>query len=270
MPWITPVIAFIFLVVAVFGIFTKSGKNLLRAIPFGNPMLWSVVFLIVGLLFGGIAYGGDLFNNLGTATISGPSTQPGVTAQAEIGACTLSTLSTAGAGGTGISTRTDPSNLQHYYIDVPTSNSSASLNGTLSCPLLDDSVSTARSTKCYITSSSFRSQVSTTDSNTYYIIATTASSSKVNGYPWAQTAYLNDGSVATTSSNQEATTVAFAEGTAIRLVGYYFTLPGTAFATLNNQTQNDISLYCGAGLGADGKYRGGSKEFTWTVTKLTG
>lgn len=165
-----------------------------------------------------------------------------------------------------LSFRADPSNLAHYYVDAKYDvDGDSSFNGTLSCKREGD-IEKAGKAVCYAMADSFRSETSTSDSNTYYIVDTSASASKVTGFPWAQVIYLNDGAIATTSSDREKTDLVFTGGSSAESqedLGYYITLPGnTIFGYLNNQTSNDINIYCNWGAGDQ-------EVAKFTITKTT-
>ena len=90
-------------------------------------------------------------------------------------------------------------------------------------------------------------------------VATTASASKIAGFPWQQTIYLSDsGSTtvgATTASDREMTNLVFAGGSApdaTQSLGFLITLPGaTPFSYLNNQSQGDVQIFCNGAQVAD-------------------
>lgn len=76
----------IFLIVGVLGLLSKKVRAVLRGIPIGNPQLWSIIFLVLGLVTGGSAY----LMNLSTASIGGGENPFGVNDQmATIGALDL-------------------------------------------------------------------------------------------------------------------------------------------------------------------------------------
>jgi hypothetical protein len=164
----------------------------------------------------------------------------------------LTTTYTADSAASGAYFVADPDSLSHYDAYVLHDNGTRVINGTVSCTRQGD-VEKAGRMECYIKGDAFKSETSTTDSNTYYILATSASASKVAGFPWAQTAYINDGSVATTASDREKTNVVFTGGAsaqAVETVGYSLTLPGaTPWSYLNNLTSNDVHIFCNYGSG---------------------
>ena len=262
--FISGTIAAILLVIGVLsttkGTLGGYAKAITGILPFGNAKLWGIIFITAGLIAGGatVLWSGAS-NVISGASVGGlGNANPSVSAQsAMIGTCTLSTISyTTAAQGGGITFSADANDLTHETIIVPTSNSSASINGTLSCPSLRSDYRQGVVANCQVQSDSFRSDVSTTDSNTYYILATSTIASKISGYKWAQTAYLNDGSVATTTSDQEATQLVYAQDVAKRSLGFYMTLPGSDFAKRNNQTSSDVKIVCDD-----------SQEFRFTITK---
>lgn len=248
MDWITPGIAAILLLVGALslikGSIGQSIRGFLGMIPFGSGKLWGVVLVAVGLIFGGIAGITSYAHSFSPATLVGQSEEPGTVSMLD--KCYYATYSQT--AGTNVTFRADPNDLSHLYADVKYESGTASLNGTLSCTRSGD-IEKALSTECYVKSGTFRNELSTTDSNTYYILATSNKASKVAGVPWAQTAYLSDGSVATTASDQELTQLVFTGGSSAQAkeaLGFYMTLPGaTVFGYLNNQTSNDVGIICG-------------------------
>lgn len=245
----------------------KSVRGFLGMIPFGSPKLWAAILIVLVVIGGGFGYGwtyikGLSAGTLGTATLTGATTTaagytPDIT-------CEIAQKSVTPTGyGSNVTFRADPTNLQHYYVDVKEVGGPANLNGTLTCKRSAADIDKAGAINCYVKGDSFRSETSTTDSNVYYILATSASASKVPGMLWSQTAYLNNGGVATTASDKEQTTLTYAGGasaSASQTLGYYFTLPGTAiYDYVANQTSHDITLYCG-----------GQPKFRWTISKVAG
>jgi len=228
---------------------------------FGYPV-GPIVFITLGIVFGGIS--GVMMGGLyiwdeakgQTASLSSDDVSSGFAGEIS---CSFASAPTEVDTTTNITFRADPNDVNHYYADVKYDSGAASINGTLYCQDSRDDLSKGVKHDCFIKADSFRNEVSTTDSNTYYILATSASASKVSGFPWAQTAYLNDGSVATTSSPKERVDLVFAQDESQEDLGYYLTLPGTTvFGYLNNQTSNDVSFIC------DGKEVG-----VLTITKTT-
>jgi hypothetical protein len=250
--WITGLWALIFLLAGFIAVFFRGGlgssiRSVFGIIPIGNPKLWGVIFIVLGLMFGGLAYGWNQISGL-TAGIGTATTIGTTPTTSQLTNCRFQYASASkDAGVAGAVATVDTSDLSHYYYYTKATNGSVSLNGTISCDRTGD-IDKAYATNCWIVSDSFRSESSTTDSNTYYTIATSSTKSKVPGFPWAQTAYLQSGAVATTASDQEVTQIVFTGGSgaiATQQLGYYFTLPGqTAFNYLNNQTSKDVNIYC--------------------------
>lgn len=230
-------------------------RSLIGWMPF-SPKMAAVVTIVLGLLLGGV---GTIMAWIPatTATITGDNADDvaGVSSLS----CTLATIN-EGVAADNVTFRADPSNLNRYYADVKYDSEDAIINGTLSCDRGVANVN-AESFECYVKGQSFRSETSTTDSNTYYILETSASASKVPGYTYAQTAYLNDGAIATTSSNREKTNLGFSGGDSLQsqeTLGFYLKLPGTPFTYLNNQTSRDVVIECG-----------GNQVFDIVITKTT-
>lgn len=265
--WLYGIPAFILLLIGAVALIGKGSiggmaRGVTGAIPFGNAKLWAVIFIVLGLIFGGIAGATSLYSSVAasvsTASV-GSSDTAVANAQAPLALGPVTALSVTEVTSTdNLTLRADPSNLQRYYVDVKYDSGAASVNGTLNVPKVGTDLEHDAGIECLVKSQSYRSETSTTDSNTYYILATTTAQSKVSGYTWAQTAYLNDGSVATTSSNSEKTILTFPRGTAQRTLGFYYTLPGaTAFGYLNNQTSKTVDIECG-----------GQKVYQFVITKL--
>lgn len=266
--WLYGIPAFFLLLIGIFAFMGKGvlggyAKAIAGAIPFGGYKLWAVVFIVVGFIFGGIAGAGLLWGNVANS-VSTASITTGTTSASQVpgvlDTCYLSTISAVGPSS-NITFQADTQNLQREVVNVKSdAGAGFSINGTLNCKLPANSdLSVGRSVDCYVTSDSFRNQVNPqTDSNTYYILGTSSAKSKVPGYPWAQTAYLNDNAVATTSSDSERTSLTFVRDDSQQVLGYYFTLPGTsAFLTLQNNTQNNVHVNCG-----------GKEVYTFAINKL--
>lgn len=269
---ISGLIAFIFLLVGLIGLVGKKGvgnsvRGYLGMIPIGNPKLWAALFIVFGIVFGGIGYATTGFSSLvsktGTASLVGDNSNNLVSA-ADID-CTYNFLNSSTLGGnSNITFRTDPNNLKLRYADVKESGGAYSINGVLSCDRKTDNIREGQQVTCEIKGQSFRSETSTTDSNTYYITATSTSASKISGYPWAQTAYLADSGTgaapATSSSDQEVTKLVFAQDEVNQKIGFLFTLPGnTPWSYLNNQSSRNVDIDCG-----------GKTVGTVVVTKVSG
>jgi hypothetical protein len=266
--WLVGIPAFFLLLVGVLAIMGKGvlggyARTITGIIPFGGYKLWSAVFIIAGLALGGIAGAGALYSNI-AGSVSTASVVSGTTSASQVpgvlDTCYLSTISAVGVGS-NITFQADTQNLAREVVNVKSdAGAGYSINGTLNCKLPPNTdLSVGRSVDCYVTSDSFRNQVNPqTDSNTYYILATSSTKSKVPGYPWAQTAYLNDNAVASTASDSERTSLTFVRDDQQQALGYYFTLPGTtAFLTLQNNTQNNVRVNCG-----------GKDVYTFAINKL--
>lgn len=262
-------IAFTLLALGVVGLLSKTVRRTLFGwVSIGNPQLWSILFIGAGLVFGGLAYGSGLLASSSITTAAGIDNdmdEGEISAGAvNIGDCEFLQATEVAPASTNITLRADTSKLNHYYVDVKEDSGAGSVNATLSCPRITDNIRLGQSSVCYAKADSFRSETSTTDSNTYYIVATSSSASKIAGFPWSQTIYLKSGAVATTSDVKEKTELIWAQDAARQTLGVYATLPGaTAFGYMNNQTSKDINIYCES-QGSD-KIVG-----TLTVTKVAG
>ena len=90
-------------------------------------------------------------------------------------------------------------------------------------------------------------------------MAVSTTKSKVPELVYSQTAYINDGAVATTSSDKEKTKLVFAQDEAQEDLGFYLTLITEAnSANINNQTAHDVEIICN-----------GQQVGRLTVTKTT-
>jgi hypothetical protein len=262
------------LILAIVGVLMLTKINLFGLGPTVRSVGGKRFAVIIGIVLLVVSIGGAITYvknlNVGNLLQTGSLT----TKELEAGTAGITGLSCVFATPTnvapevavpGIKFRADPDDLSHYYADVQHVNGTASINGTLSCRRTGD-VNLAGVAQCYAKADSFRSETSTSDANVYYIVATTASASKVAGMPWRQTIYLNDGAVATTASEAEETDLVFVGGSGAESqedLGYYLTLPGaTAWSYLNNQTSNDVHIYCNFGAGDEQVAR-------LTITKVT-
>jgi hypothetical protein len=260
------VFALILVLIGVIGVFGKKGmgqtvRSFFSIIP-GNPKLYSAIILVIGLAGGGLAFGWGYVQSFtgGTASIIG-SEEPAVIQDVALSCIMTAPTSAGGAYSGNFSFRADTGDLTHYYVDVinGTGAGAGSINGTLTCKSARANIRDGVQSICHVESDSFKSLTSTTDSNTYYILATSTTTSKVPGYSWAQTAYLNNGAVATTSSDQEKTELVFVQDDVSQPLGYYLTLPGdTVFNYLTKSTSKDARIIC------DGKQVG-----RLTITKMS-
>jgi hypothetical protein len=229
-------------------------KGLIGWMPF-SPKMAAIVTILIGVLLGGW---GAAIALIPSDVASITSVNANTVAAKSALTCTLGVITKAVAND-NVTFRADNSNSQKYYADVKYDSEDAGINGTLTCSRSDGTKSETQD--CTIVGSSFRSETSTTDSNTYYIIENAAGKSKIDGLAYQQTAYLKDGAIATTSSDREKTSLTFTGGDtpqSSETLGFYFKLPNTPFTYLNNQTSNDVKINCG-----------GSQVFDIVVTKTS-
>lgn len=255
---ISGLVALVLLLIGIFGLFGKrtigsTVRSVLGMIPLGNPKLWSAIILILGLAGGGLAFGwgyvSSMGSGIGTATGLGGEDVALQNANLE---CEFSVLSSASPTTINVSdsltTALDSADRSHYtiYLKNFTNVGAGSMNGTLTCTSARVNIRQGTFADCSIQSDSFKSFTSTTDSNTYYILATSTQKSKVPGYTWQQTAYLNNDAVATATSDQEETKFVFAQDEVSQTLGFYFTLPGdTTFNYLRADTDpQDVRIVC--------------------------
>jgi len=262
----TAVLAVIGLFVGLIGLFGKGSlgqtvRGFLQAIPVGNAKLWSIIIIIAGLAGGALGTTMAYVGGLGSSASLGGSDKSSNVVSAM--SCELVTPTETVPLTQNITFRADPTDKKHYYADVKHDNGASSINGTLFCKDNRQDISKGAVHDVYVKSGAFKNEVSTTDSNTYYILATSASASKVPGFSWQQTAYISDSGSsntgATTSSPSERSDIVFAQDETTQYVGYYLTLPGaTAFGYLNNKSSVDVKFV------ADG-----NTVATLTITKTT-
>jgi len=251
--FVTPLIAFLLALVAAYGVLGKGGLAAsLRRIPGGKLTLVGLVAVLVifaGAIAGASQLWGKVAGSAATASLVSSSSDEvaGQTQASWIDYCTVGAISGVG-NGLNLTFHADTGNLQHYYVDVKSDagTPSASINGSLLCNRKTTSdLAIGASTVCYAKADSFRSEVSTSDANTYYIVSTSTTASKVRGYQWAQTIYLKDGSVAATTDDQEQTYFAIARDVSQDTLGFRFALPGSDYLKMNNQTAKNVNIFCG-------------------------
>lgn len=249
------------LVIAIVALMMILKIKFLGIAPGLNGMLgkFAIIVAILALVVsfsGAYAYGSGLIGGVHTASLD-KETSPGITGLTCVFNSAPSALSatyTTDTAVSGVSFVADPASLNHYKAYVLYNNGTRSINGSVVCTRTGD-INQAVAVPCYAKASSFRSETSTTDSNTYYWVATSASASKVAGFPWQQTIYLNSGAVATTASDREMTQLLFTGGASAQVtqtLGFYLTLPGdTPFSYLNNQSSGDVQIFCNGAQVAD-------------------
>jgi len=256
---ISATIAAVFLIVGVLGL-TKGSigqaiKGMFSAIPIGNPKLWAVIFVALGLIAGGIGGTVSLFKSatgsISTGSLTSSeveqSVQTGVNMDCRIASVTATTAAVVG----NVSMVSDVSDLKHYTIALTNSTNAGagSVNGTIICTRAG-SIDRAASAKCEFKAGSFRNRGSTSDTATYYMVDTSASASYVSGFPYLQTAYLKSGGVAASTDTQEKIDLIFAGGgsttpQAQQTLGFNFKLPSaTQLGYLNDQDSVDNGIYC--------------------------
>ena len=252
--------AFIILLIGVFALIGKGtlgglSKGILGAIPIGNIKLWSVIFIALGLVGGAFAGAGMTYDYvvgaIGGSTASFSSDATNQDAQLS---CVISKVSaTTAVGITNVTAVGNTNDLNHYYVTVSnaTGAGSYSINGTLDCDSGRADIRQGAVSNCYIKSDSFKSYTSTTDSNTYYIIAQTTGVSEVQGMSWKQTAYLKDSGTtnveADTADSQETIKLVFAQDEAQQYLGFNFALPGDTVLNYLTDSQDatvDVEIVC--------------------------
>jgi len=252
---VSGLVALILFLIGLVGLFGRKGlgqsvRGMLGMIPIGNPKLWAAILLIVGIAAGGAAFGWSYVSSglSGVTTATGLGATEGLSVQDAAVSCRFVSAPTS-ATAPGVTARADTSDLTNYYADVIYTNGTNSINGTILCKSDRADIRQGVKSTCYAKADAFRSQTSTTDSNTYYILATSTTPSVVPGMTWQQTAYLADSggtaTAATTSSQKESIDLVFAQDETEQYLGFYLTLPGsTVFGYLNNQTSSQVHIIC--------------------------
>ena len=248
-------VAFLFLLIGIWAfIWRKQSKMFLGK----YAMIFAIALIVVGIIAGGFTYAKSLPSKLKTGGLEIVEEEPESITPISSLVCIWNANPVNATAN--VSFRTDPNDLSHLYADVGTVSGAATFSGNMSCDRSGD-VEKAGSSVCYADAESFRNEVTTTDSNTYYIVDTSSKASKVSGHAWAQKIYLKDGSTAGTGDDQEKTQMVFSGGSSAQVnekLGLYVALPGTTvWGYLNNQTSRDVAFYCG-----------GEKVGRITITKL--
>ncbi|MDH3352837.1 MAG: hypothetical protein OEL87_00110 [Nanoarchaeota archaeon] len=245
-------------VIAVFAIFllTKYGEtfreSLLSWIPLPTKFLLVLIILVFGLMAGGFgaawhASAGALSTaSLGINTddviqdTTAPSVQQSVTG--EIASVNLD-VNMTGEYNKGSRTQYD------ITLTNVTGAGDGYVNGTIT---LERAASgTFGEVDCYAYGDEYGNQINPdTDSNIYSILArpTTNPTNKLSMVTslYAQSIYLNNGAIATTSSNIQETTVTFDRTDKTRTLGFYFVLPGdTVFNYLDDTDDANVHVVCG-------------------------
>lgn len=257
-----PIVGAIIFIIGLLSIWSKTLKSL-TSFPIGpkwGSFLWIGVGIILGALIGlplmwasitsaGSGAAGSL-NVLGTP-------QPATTAALGL-SCYMGTPD--GDNGTAASPTfiADPNDRTHYTATIASAAAAIAvhINGTVTCNI-NNPGQYAGAMDCAIFGGSFRNQGSTSDQNLYYILATGTTKSLVPGLTYQQTAYLKDGSEATTSDNQEVIPIVIANDqstpTVQEIIGYDVWLTTyTQLGYLNNQNSVDTDIKCDTN--GDGTY----------------
>jgi len=231
-----------------------------------NGRMLALCFLIVGvILFGGFtaAWSGTFGGLFKTASITDGDGIPDAT----VSDCTIAkarySLLSGGeemeSNATFIADETDPSN---YFIDTynlsvdalsgTETTDGVDLNGTLTLWVAE---TPATGQECnaliYIVGPNYKTQVETSGANAdviYSLIEESGSVSdlagvkgtnRVEAIDFTNTVYLNDGSIASTSSDKEITAVQFAAGEMKNTLGFAMELDVTAYNNIkkNNQVE---------------------------------
>jgi len=257
---ISGLVAFSFLLIGLIGLFAKGsiGQSV-RGMLGHYSKLILIALVIIGLMAGGFAYGSGAVKGLFGSVATASAINEGSSSSSDV---QLEDCYWASYGGStqalieNSTFRIDANDRSLLYADVQnesvvglkTAHLSNAINGTIVCSRTGD-IDKAGQTTCTAKAQTYKSLTSTTDSNTYSIVALNVQNSVIPGYSYQQSIYLNDGSIATTSSNPERTTWVFTGGASAQAqdtLGVYATLPGaTTFNYLTQQTSKDIVFECG-------------------------
>ena len=247
--WNSPLIAGILLPAGILGFLMPQVRAWFRIIPIGNPKLWSIIFVVVGLIAGGFAYWSGFVGSSTVASITGGN-QEEVISTALIDRCDYVAGTDEGAGS-AISVRADPNSRNNVYLDVDdslwTANTTSTgyneFNATWTC-IIDKvpATGTEEVIEFVTKGDEFKSEVSTTDSANYNLLVTSSTPSTIFSGKYRQTAYVADGAYATTSSTQEYGYVSYTAGEKSSTIGVRIEIDPTSFGTLNNYTIKKVDV----------------------------
>lgn len=255
---ISGLVAFVLVILGALAVLAKGSlgqtvRGFLGVIPIGNAKLWGIILVIIGLMSGAVPYATGLWANTSTAAGIDLGTPEETSSEAVTISCQFATIGAADTNAAvgNITYRADPYDNSHYYVDVTnvTLAGSGDINGTLLCQRSGD-IEKSYSDKCYFKAGSYTNKQSSTDPGVYYMVTLSSGASKVTGIPagFKQSAYINDGSVATTASNSEKSDIVWTGGSSAQAqetLGFYFVLPSaTNLNYLNNQDSVDNVLVC--------------------------
>lgn len=225
-------------------IFRNKLSNMVAQVgsPLGLKVKTTLMILaIIGIVAGGgSAIVGYATGVMGTASILPQAQQATDMSNLD---CRIATVAGMTASTTGNSTdasySADTVDETHYtaYLRNVTAMGSGTITANLSCER-DGNFDKEEAFECWIEGDSFKSDVSTSDMNSYFIIATSNQQSYVEGFPYRQTAYINDNAQATSSTSQERKMIVFSDGDAEQTISTLITLPGdTALNYLKSDTE---------------------------------
>lgn len=253
--FIPPMWAGIMLIVGVLGLVfrNKLAVSIAKINPVFPAKTTLMIVGIVGIIAGGIGWitstTSGLTDSLGTASITQVEAVP---LHGTDITCIHTTRSLSSSeGNLNASFQDDPADRSHYSVSIKNDTGGTpeiyddGINGTLTCSRPASHVGEDGAIGCWVVGEEFRSEISTTDSNTYNVLATSTTKSLIPGVNWATTSYLSDNAVATTASSQEKTILTFAEAEGEEVLGYYLTLAGgTDLERINEQTSLDMKIMC--------------------------
>lgn len=222
-------------------------KGVIKILPVFNWQIWAVLFIGVGLLTGGI---GVYQGYLGTAmAVTGVAVSevPPVSEDIGISHCVYS----AGTSFTGnITVRQDTTANNVVYLDVDASewdtgnhNTAGDINVNFTC-YREGATSEDGASLMIVKGEEFRSETSTSDTNTYNVLETSTRQSQIiSGQGYTQTIYLADNEQASTSSTKEFEYLTFGEGEKALTLSLYGEIDETNFGYLNDYTMKDVTVY---------------------------
>lgn len=248
--FIPPLWAGILLILGVLGfLFRNRLSNMVAGrLPFFPAKTWLMVFIIVGLLAGGIGWigsaWGDLTGNVASIGI-GADGQEGVMGDVAVD-CLYSACLTQTSN---ITCRQDPNSNNKVYLDVDENawlgatdtGTADEIHVNFTCSRAGG-ISEDGKAHIVVKGQKFTSEVSTTDTATYTIIDTSARPSAVFSGDYEQDIHVGEGTTSTADTEEEVY-LTFSEGENDLNLMLLGDLDRTAMMTQNNYTQRDIVIY---------------------------
>lgn len=253
--FIPPIVAGIgLIIVALSLIFKHRLGSMIGGIgrPLGINKFWTLLILgVILFMAGGWTWISTSIPAFDVATITGA--QEGV-AMSNLDCKFVDAVSGATAvstGNTSISSYSaDSYDEAHYtaYLSNGTNMGVGYLVGNLTCER-SGNYDREEAFDCWVECDTYRSDTSTTDTNTYTICETTNKVSYVDGLDDRQTAYIEDNAGAETTSSVERKKIVFADGDAEQKIGFQFKLSGNTnfnylLADTEGGTAPSVRVFC--------------------------